>query len=120
MILGIEWAAGFFEGEGSACVYNKTGYTSKKFQLTLNQVNKEPLDVFRHIVGVGKVRGPYGPYKGQLNRQPIYLWKAVGDEAIIAFNLLLPYLLIKGEQIVEKMQIFLDYKENCIGPKHLT
>lgn len=120
MPLSIEWAAGFFEGEGSACVYSKTGHSSKKFQLTLNQINKEPLDVFCNIIEVGKVRGPYGPYKSQLTKQPIYVWKAVGDEAIAACNRLMPYLLSKGKQIEDKMQIFLGYKETCIGSKHPT
>jgi hypothetical protein len=114
--LGVEWAAGFFEGEGSACCYQKTGQRSKRFQLSVNQVNRKALDTFCEIVGVGKVRGPYGPYRGQLNKKPIYIWKVVGEEAIKVSSQLLPFLLEKGQQISNKLQTYEQYKEVKIGP----
>lgn len=120
MKLGIEWAAGFFEGEGSACFSTKTGQASKRYQLTVNQVDRESLDTFCNIIGFGKVRGPYGPYKGQLNKKPIYIWKAVGREAVIVSHQLLPYLFSKGRQLAPKLKKYEEYKESVGGPINIT
>lgn len=117
MGLPIEWAAGFFEGEGSACVYQKTGGNFKLFQLSVNQVDRRALDTFKDIVGIGIVRGPYGPYAGQLNKKPIYQWKVAGEEALTVARLLLPYLFGKGEQLAHKMQEY-ETRERYSGPQH--
>ncbi len=120
MPLGVEWAAGFFEGEGSACVYQKTGQVSTRFQLTVNQADRQALDAFHEIVGIGKVRGPYGPYAGQLNKKPIYVWKVVGEEALEVSRLLLPYLFAKGRQLSECVAAYEQYREARNGPKYDT
>lgn len=118
MALGIEWAAGFFEGEGSASIYTKTGKNAKFLQLTVSQVDRKPLDEFCKIVSLGKVRGPYGPYAGQLNKKPIYVWKAVGNEAVEAAGQLLPFLFGKGRQVLEAVTEYAIYKEGLNGPKN--
>lgn len=115
MTHSVEWAAGFFEGEGSASYYQKTGQNCMRLQLATRQVDREVLDVFQRVVEAGRVTGPYGPYKGQLNKKPIYEWKAVGMEAIRVADLLLPYLFAKGRQLAPKLQAYKNYKEALDG-----
>ena len=68
----LAWAAGFFEGEGTFYVRRERGKPNAT--VTLTQVDREPLDRFCEIVGIGKVYGPYGPYSG--NRKPYFQWNA--------------------------------------------
>lgn len=110
----IDWCAGFFEGEGSA---NVRVHTKKKggkgclcLALQISQVYREPLDAFCEAVGVGKVRGPYGPYGG--NRQAYYSYDVVGQASIRVAEMLIPLMFRKGEQV----QVALDeYKEYLNG-----
>ena len=61
----LAWAAGFFEGEGSVGAF-KTGRPRKDgtrrigVSLSINQVDRECLDRFREVVGVGRIYGLEG------------------------------------------------------------
>lgn len=107
--LSLDWAAGFFEGEGSAVLHtdkrNKKTYRS--LHLSISQVYREPLDCFRGAVGAGTVNGPYGPYSG--NRQPYYQWSITGKEAIVIAKLLIPLMFQKGEQTRYALDAYEDY-----------
>lgn len=37
-------------------------------------VHEDSVRRVRDAVGVGKVYGPYGPYKSQLGNKPIWMW----------------------------------------------
>jgi hypothetical protein len=106
---GIEWAAGFFEGEGTAYVreHNKINKIYPCLSLAIAQVYREPLDEFQRIVGYGKVRGPYGPYSG--NRQPHYQYAVSGSDAVTVAELLIPFLFRKGEQVQDALEVYQEY-----------
>ncbi len=108
----VGWAAGFIEGEGYVGYIEqvRNGKPYGRLKLNVCQVYREPLDKLAEVLGVGKVRGPYGPYTG--NRQPHYQYSANGQEAVYAINKVLPYLFHKGEQAVVAVA---KYKEYNIG-----
>lgn len=89
----VEWAAGFFEGEG----YVRAIQRRKCVELSIDvaQVYREPLDKLQELFG-GKVYGPYGPYAA--NKQPYFKYAAHGELAVQALNAMLPYLFRKGDQ----------------------
>ena len=105
----LDWAAGFFEGEGNATFHtdprNKKTYHSMHLQVA--QVHKEPLDAFCEAVGAGSVKGPYGPY--QPNRQPYYQWSLTGVAAIPVAEKLIPLMFQKGEQVQKVLDEYKDY-----------
>lgn len=87
------WAAGFFDGEGSACL--ATVGEGRYVNLSVSQVEREPLDRFAAAVG-GKVHGPY-PREG---RSPIHQWRAQGARARDIAERLAPHVCgPKREQI---------------------
>lgn len=103
----VAWAAGFFEGEGHVNVQLRKGKSF--FSITVAQVYRSPLDRMCELFG-GKVYGPYGPYSS--NKQPYYQWQAYNKEAFAALEEMSPFLLRKGEQANEKLQIWKeDYVE---------
>lgn len=65
----LAWAAGFFDGEGSAVLSPSAG--GKLYaRVSIGQNTREALDRFCAAVGVGKVYGPYTsnvPFKYQVN-----------------------------------------------------
>jgi hypothetical protein len=60
--IDIAWAAGFFDGEGCISFRPNNGGKNPFIRISINQNadNREVLDKFIRIVGVGKVYGPYG------------------------------------------------------------
>lgn len=107
--LSLDWAAGFFEGEGSAVFHtdkrNKKTYHS--LHMTVAQVYREPLDAFCELVGAGTVNGPYGPY--QSNRQPYYQYCITGQAAILVAEKLIPLMFRKGDQVQEALNAYQEY-----------
>jgi hypothetical protein len=55
----IAWAAGLFEGEGYTG-FTRTNHGARKINFTVTQQNREPLERFRKLFGVGRIYGPYG------------------------------------------------------------
>lgn len=92
------WAAGFFDGEGTAYAYRPEA-KARRASLTIAQVDRFVLDRFQRAVGVGKVYGPYGPYAG--NRKPHFQWKsATSADTAAVLRALSPWLSpIKKQQI---------------------
>lgn len=83
------WAAGFFDGEGSVGRH-KNG---KKFRVQVQVAQSDPEVLYRFlaVVQIGKVRGPYGPYRTQ--SKPYYQYEAHNKEqARQVFTRLEPYL----------------------------
>jgi hypothetical protein len=79
----LAWAAGFYEGEGTIGYYNGLA-------LKIPQVNKEPLDKFLAIAGVGRI---IGPYTRNPKHKPQYVYQVFSFEhcqALIA--MLWPWL----------------------------
>jgi len=93
----LAWAAGFFDGEGSMVAGTKRQRSVAYAQI--GQSDRQVLDRFCAAVGVGKVYGPYGPYKtsgnalatkphftyrtrgyGEAQQVVCALWQWLGDE----------------------------------------
>jgi len=57
----LAWAAGLYEGEGSCFVRRRNDRATNFFQLgmSLRMANKEPITLFRDVIGVGHLYGPY-------------------------------------------------------------
>lgn len=75
------WAAGFFDGEGN---------TSGKFQITVSiaQVNKNTLDRFHNVVGVGTMTLK----KASGSSRPIWTLRAYSSNVVKFLNPIWPYL----------------------------
>ena len=68
----IAWAAGLFEGEGSICIKPQT------IQLQLGMTDKDVIEKFWLLLGLGKV---YGPYKRkQEHHKPMFVWSVSGQQ----------------------------------------
>jgi hypothetical protein len=78
--LELAWAAGFFDGEGSASVCGT-------IVITIGQVNRENLFRFQRAVGIGIVSRAYN--KGG---KPISFYRAYSDAAFAVYRKLSPYL----------------------------
>ena len=79
----LAWAAGFFEGDG--CFSYSTSI--RGVCAAILQRDREVLDHFLAIVGVGKVYGPYERPEGGLGGKPFFQYRAHGFEktqAIVA------------------------------------
>ena len=90
----IAWAGGFFEGEG--CWGLNRGVPVAR----ITQVDREPLERFRQAVGMGKVYGPYGPYRGQ--KSQIFSYDVSGEARIEKLlSVLRPWLCSRRIQRAE-------------------
>jgi hypothetical protein len=79
------WAAGFFDADG--CFANSATPVA-----TIAQVGLECLDIFRNVVGVGTIRGPYEKATAKIDRKPQWVFYAYGGNARTIFRLLRPWL----------------------------
>ena len=90
------WAAGFFDGEGSVgfSPYSSGGRKYHRPSVQVSQNHRAPLDRFQAAVGgIGKVYGPYGPYKNQASTNPFWKYHATGRTVTAAiFDALGPFL----------------------------
>lgn len=88
----VAWAAGFFDGEGTVItrLFLRNGRQHRNIECGIGQVDREVLDRFREIVGVGAVNGPYDR---SARRSPMYFYDArkIKDVRHI-HHLLSPYL----------------------------
>lgn len=102
------WAAGFWDGEGSAtCTRNLShldgSLGSLNAQISVSQSGDgavELLERFQKAVdGLGKIKGPYGPYRG--NRLPRWEWRLHSYQDVLTFTRLLwPFLgNVKRQQL---------------------
>ena len=102
------WAAGLFEGEG--CIY----MNHKRMCAQIRSTDKDVLDRFCDIVGVGKVYGPYTT-KQSINGEVItnpkwkdnYVWQCYSDPARQVIERLYPLL---GHRRQQKAREVLDAK----------
>lgn len=82
--LEIAWAAGLFEGEGT--IHSQYG---RLLTIALSSTDKDVIDRFHKIAGVGTVSGSQPP---KTPRKYIYIWFVGGDNAASLLKELLPYL----------------------------
>ena len=82
--LELAWAAGLFEGEGTA--YNSPDRrwpTTPRISLAVRMTDEDAVRRFGTAVNVGKVYGPYGPYQHRSSK-PEWMWSTGKFEHIQA------------------------------------
>ncbi len=79
----IAWAAGLFEGEGSI-----TRTWGAHLHISLASTDKDVIDRFREIAGVGGIGG----WQGEPPRKYTHQWYADGEAADQWLRTMLPYL----------------------------
>lgn len=102
---GIEWAAGLFEGEGSVSIY-KIANRSNSYRtiISLRSCDKDVLEKFCSIVGVGKVLGPY--QNKNKNRKDWYDWAVQNyRDCLFVLGQLYPFL---GSRRKNKVDEFIE------------
>ena len=98
---GFAWAAGLYDGEGSASTYMPRKRKTARRQMQVSQagVSGSPPEVlarFRRIVGEGNVTGPYRGY--------LFYWKTTRKDAIDEVaRALWPYLSAEKRSQFENM-----------------
>lgn len=74
----LAWAAGVFEGEGSAIIIRANHTTRVYLGLELHMTDEDIVRRFSEVVGIGSVRGPYE----YAHFKPRWKWRASGAPAI--------------------------------------
>ena len=111
--LEIAWAAGFFEGEGCISRHSKT---NNRWALQMASTDKDVIEKFVNIVGIGKLYGPYQQRQrtkdGSLVK-PLWRWSCADKASILKFaNTIGPFL---GERRTSALQKALADLENVKG-----
>ena len=78
----VAWCAGLFEGEG--CI--TLGGNCPRLQV--NMTDKDVLDKFHALIGLGRLTGPHGKGSKYPNAKPYWVWRCSGAEqpqAILTF-----------------------------------
>lgn len=91
---GFSWAVGYFEGEG----YIDT----KRPRLVVGSTDRDALEQFVEIVGVGKVMGPY--HDGNPKHKPHYRWTiSRWEEVAPLLRRMLPHLHSRRREAAEHL-----------------
>jgi hypothetical protein len=103
------WAAGFFEGEGYIGAAKCRG--GQYVRIVIGQVDREVLDRFHRIFGVGRVLGPYvktnHPEWRRIFRYEVYKYSEVKDVA----KKMWPFLgKVKREQVSRSIRAAMQHK----------
>ena len=117
MELSIEYIAGFFDGEGSVGIYRnklakKTGYGGENWRLSVNVGNVDPIVVRYLKERYGGSLFLYERSKKMKNRQDAWYWMATGNGAAAFLREILPYSLVKKQQI----ELALEYQAQKLKP----
>lgn len=104
------YLAGFFDGEGCVGVYEKhprqhrdrTRYSTFVLSITLSNTNQEVLEYIKeHCGGRISIRASEGATKlDGTPKKPCWRWDASNREAAHILQQLLPYLIVKREQVL--------------------
>ena len=87
------WAAGLWDGEGSACInYNSHRPLHESYLcMAMHMTTPAPLSRFAHAVGLPqKMTGPFS--RSNPKHSDFWKWCVVGREAEVVADLLLPFL----------------------------
>ena len=68
----IAWMAGLLEGEGCWLINHTKKWSSPR--ILLQMTDEDVVRKAARITGVGKVGGPYGPYKNSLGTKSWFKW----------------------------------------------
>lgn len=98
----IAWAAGLFEGEGSAVCYNLPNRKdSIRVSVVLPSTDKDVVEKFHKIFNVGSVNGPYKPSNGVKDR---YVFEVQNQRGcIFVLGQIYPYLCERRKQQADNL-----------------
>jgi hypothetical protein len=103
----LAWAAGFWDGEGSAYLSGSTDRATKQPHARINQSSTsgipEVLVRFRRAVGLGTIQGPVQ----KEGREPLYRWEVSSrPESLRLLDLLWPFIgQVKRSQLEHALAI---------------
>ena len=94
--LRLAWAAGLFEGEGSIGIRQDRPHANKKLyrylRLQLDTTDKDVLEKFFTVVGIGNLYGGASGYSTSGTIKPVWKWIVSGSKAVELINKLAPFL----------------------------
>lgn len=109
----LAWLAGLVDSEG--CIHSRpSGRIEKgdtlpyRMQLKIAMCHRETVERAQAIVGLGTV-GKY-EYKGRPKWRTSWSWSVYGWRAIELLNLLVPYMVTKGEEAEQALR-WIDLEE---------
>jgi len=97
-VIGLEYFAGFFDGEGNIAIDRYFSPRSKSpiYNLLVGVSNTTTVpNLFRDRFG-GSVRVVS---RNNIHHSPIYDWRISGRKALEFLNLVLPYLQVKNKEV---------------------
>jgi len=104
-------AAGLFNGEGYVGFQPRSRKEYGALKLSIAQNDRRVLDTFRETVGLGTVRGPYGPYRNGQSEH--WQYNSSGFQQIQAVMAMLwPWLCeVKRRQARQSFLAYRHYQE---------
>lgn len=132
--ISAQYAAGFFDGEGTVCYQcilrrhsrikpeswtrmpRPTNYYQWIVRFAISNTNREVLISFQAQWG-GQVRDSTSQTRLQMNRKPIFQWMVAAKQAESFAKDIAPYVIVKRPQI----ELFLEFRETMQmpGQRHL-
>lgn len=91
----LAYAAGLFDGEGSLCIRRDRRSGGYILTVTLTNTVEGACLLFKDLFG-----GNYIKRKGDERRQDLYVWKQTHKAAREFLQEILPYILLKREQVL--------------------
>jgi hypothetical protein len=102
------WSAGFFDGEGCACIAKQarkdTTWMSYVLSVSVCQKDPRPLDILHELYG-GRVLN----YK--LKGITYHRWVANSNQAVAILNAMLPYLILKKD----RAEVCIEFQTNLVS-----
>lgn len=110
LITNMAWAAGLFEGEGSFTIHKsrnptrKDGWTNIRIYpaASLSMTDKDVMERFAKIVGMGNVTGPYKT-KGREGKKDKFMWMVINKKALLLADMFRPFLMERRKNQIEGM-----------------
>lgn len=111
----LAWAGGLFEGEGClhlSKVVTKAGYRTRGVIALINIADRDVLDRFHKIMGMGLI---FGPYKTrQPSHKPLYQWRVCTFERVqVVIASLWPWLGARRK--AKAREILIGYRNATLG-----
>lgn len=107
----LAWAAGFFDGEGSAYLVKTRQQNSPTMAVNIGQTDPRPLQRFVDALGFGKVGGPYKT-TGGANKDRWQIQFSGKDHVHQFIWMLWPYLSEPKREQIDRVWSKYDYIRN--------
>jgi hypothetical protein len=104
----LKWMAGFFDGEGYVGIQfaRRGNFPNPRLAVSVTNTDTRALAIFRERFGGST---PYG-YLPKKNAKPhhlkVYRWHLDGSKALAFLEVIVPYLVVKKEQVELAIQFW--------------